>query len=335
MKSFKFIPPAILLLLIHVGCNDSKEITVGFLMESFNSARWTSDREHFENRITELKGKSIFKFSDGNDATQYQQAIELIDQGVDVLVIVSVNSNTSASIVREAHKKNIKVIAYDRFIINTELDYFVGFDNEYTGFLQASYALKEKPTGNYILIEGDKSDANAIYIENGQMKVLKESIANGQVKILYKAFAEGWSLTESAHEVEKVIKLTNVNFDAVLCANDRTALGAITKLKEYGLEKDVVTTGLDAELAACQRIYKGEQSMTVYSPIKELATTAANLAMDIASGKKPNYEFSSRYNGRVDVPIIILKPISVDKSNLESTVVKDGVYTKEQVEAVQ
>jgi len=327
-----------ILLIVLIGltqnsCNKSNGITVGFLMENYSSARWTRDRKQFEDRITELNGKTIVKTSDGNDATQYQQAMELIDQGVDVLVIVSVNANTSAAIVREAHKKNIKVIAYDRFIYNSDLDYYVGFDNEYTGILQAQYAKDKKPSGNYILIEGDRSDGNATNIYNGQIKVLKELISSGQVKVLYKVFINGWSAEGAAHEIEKVIKLSNSDIDVVLAANDGTASGVINKLNEYKLDKNVIVTGLDAELAACQRIFKGKQSMTVYSPIKDLAISSANLAMDIANKRKPKAEFVYINNGRVEVPCIILKPIAIDVSNLESTVIKDGVYTKEQIEA--
>ncbi len=335
MKTKKIFPVLFVLFSVFSGCeNSGNEVTIGFLMENYNSTRWTQDRKHFEERIKELKGKTIVKYSDGSDVIQYQQAIEMIDQGVNVLVIVSANRNTSAAIVREAHKKGIKVIAYDRFISNSNLDYFIGFDSEHTGILQAKYALERKPKGNYVLIGGDSGDANAVYIRNGQLKTLEEKLADGQIKILFKANVDEWNPIEAAFNIEKVINLSPENIDAVLVANDGMAMGVISKLREYNLDKDVITTGLDAELAACQRIYRGEQSMTVYSPIKNLAIAAADLAMDLALSKNPKYEFVYRNNGRVEVPSIILKPISVDKNNLESSVIKDGVYTLDQIQNV-
>jgi D-xylose transport system substrate-binding protein len=328
----KIIPFYFLILaMILTSCNKSNEITIGFLMESYSSARWATDKKIFEERIAELNGKVIVKTSDGNESTQYIQAMELIEQGVDVLVVVASNVNTAASIVREAHKKNIKVIAYDRIILNCELDYFVGFDNVHTGKLQAMYALNHKPKGNYVIICGDKGDMNARYIETGQMEELKPKIENGDIEILYRVFVDGWSPDEAKNELERVIKLSDKNIDAVLCANDGTASGAIEALEKFGLGDQVIITGLDAELAACKRILQGKQSMTVYTPIKNLAGTAASLAMDLATHKSLNYEFSTKNNGRGEVKSIILKPLTIDKSNMESIIVNEGIYKKEEI----
>jgi D-xylose ABC transporter substrate-binding protein len=289
------------------------------------------DKKYFEETIQKDNGTVIFKTSDGNASTQFQQAMELIDKGVDVLVIVASNVNLAASIVREAHKKNIQVIAYDRMIRNCDLDFFVGFDNIYTGRLQAEYALKYKPGGNYVIIGGDFNDMNAQYIDSGQNETLRGKIASGEIKILYKVFIDGWSPSEAEHETEQVIKLSGNKIDAVLTANDGTASGAIKALNKYKLLNNVIVTGLDAELDACIRIAEGKQSMTVYPPIKELATNAAQLAINLARKQSMNIKFTSKNNGRIDVPALVFITISVDKSNLESTVIKDGVFKKEEI----
>ena len=44
----------------------------------------------------------------------------------------------------------------------------------------------------------------------------------------------------------------------------------------------VYVTGQDAELAADQRIVEGTQAMTIYKPLKNLATRAAELAVKMA-----------------------------------------------------
>ena len=327
----KIIYTITLSLFVMVSCNTSDDITIGLLMESYSSARWATDKRIFEERIAELNGKVIVKTSDGNESTQYLQAMELIEQGVDVLVVVARNVNTAASIVREAHNKNIKVIAYDRMILNCDLDYFVGFDNMHTGKLQALYAIQHKPQGNYVIICGDNSDINARYIESGQMEELGPKIQNGDINILYKVFVDGWSPIEAKNEVERVIRLSGKQIDVILCSNDGTASGAIDALKKYGADNQIIITGLDAELEACKRIIKGEQSMTVYTPIKNLAYTAASLAIDIAGNKSLDYEFSERNNGRNNIKAIILKPLAVDKSNLESIIINEGIYKKEEI----
>lgn len=312
-----------------ISCKEQKGTTVGLLMESFGAARWEIDRKYFEQSVKELGGNVITKMSDGTDATQYAQAIELIEQGVDVIVIVAANVNSAAAIVREAHHENIKVIAYDRLIKNSELDYFVGLNVAQIGEFQARYALERKPQGNYVIIGGDKSDDNAIVLMNGQKEILKEKVGKGDINILYKGYTSGWSAKEAAYEVEQVIKLSGKNIDAVITSNDGMAGGVIEALNKYDIQNAIVT-GLDAELAACRRINKGEQSMTVYQPYKKIATAAAELAVKVAKKDKLDYSFSYRDNGRIKVPSIILEPILIDKNNLKQ-VIEDGIYTEDEI----
>ena len=308
----------------------SDKIKVGFLMESFSANRWVFDRKFFEEKIKELGAEVITKTSDGNDATQLAQALELIDEGVDIIVIVATNVNSAAAIVREAHKMGVKVIAYDRLILNSEVDYFVGLDAQQIGRLQAQYAINKKPTGNYILLEGDKADLNAINIEIGQKQGLEDKIKSGDINLLYQVFANNWSPDEASYEIEKVIKLTDKQIDVILAANDGTANGAIKALKKHGLGGNVIVTGLDADLSACQRIVNDEQTMTVYTPIKQVAYTSAELAIKVVKNQNLDYEFVTKNNGRIDVPSIILNSIALDKSNLNK-IIEDGIHAKEDI----
>ena len=98
-------------------------------------------------------------------------------------------------------------------------------------------------------------------------------------------------------------------------------------LRGAGLGYKVIVTGQDADLAACQRIARGTQSMTVYKPLKNLAVVAAKIAVNVAKGE-PVPAANSLDNGARQVPTIFQKVISVDKDNLMSTVVADGFHTE-------
>lgn len=70
--------------------------------------------------------------------------------------------------------------------------------------------------------------------------------------------------------------------------------------------------------------------MTVYKPVSKLAVRSAEAAVSLA--KKEKIETNGKINnGKIDVPSILLEPISVDKSNLDATVIKDGFHKKEDV----
>jgi D-xylose transport system substrate-binding protein len=119
--------------------------------------------------------------------------------------------------------------------------------------------------------------------------------------------------------------------DAVVVSNDGMAGGVIQALSEQKLAGKVLVTGQDADLAACQRIVQGTQSMTVYKPLSLLANRAAEVAVLLAE-KKPITDATTKLNnGKIDVPSILLKTTEVDKTNLDSTVIADGFQKKDDV----
>ena len=92
----------------------------------------------------------------------------------------------------------------------------------------------------------------------------------------------------------------------------------------------LLVTGQDAELVACQRIVQGTQSMTVYKPVRNLATKVAGFAVRLALGK-PIMVNAELDNGKIKVPSVLLDIVSVTKDNMMATVIKDGFQKYEDV----
>jgi D-xylose transport system substrate-binding protein len=88
---------------------------------------------------------------------------------------------------------------------------------------------------------------------------------------------------------------------------------------------------MDADLAACQRVAEGSQSMTVYKPITVISQKAAELAILLAKNAALPADLRKVNNGKKDVSAVLLKPIQVDKANLDSTIIKDGFHKKADV----
>ena len=70
--------------------------------------------------------------------------------------------------------------------------------------------------------------------------------------------------------------------------------------------------------------------MTVYNPIKNLATVAAELACQFAKGK-PIIANGIVPNGQKDVPSVLLPTIVVHRGNMRETVIKDGFHSEADV----
>ncbi len=314
-----------------VSCQSQNKVKIGFLFPNMVSDRYVKEKAYFSKKIGELGGEALIASADNDDQIQIQQAKELIDQGAKVLVVNSVNLNTAAAIVRNAHDKGVKVIAYDRLIRNCDLDYFLTFDNEKVGKLMADYVTKIKPDGNYILLGGDKGDQNAVWVKGGQRDALTPFINSGKIKIVYDNYIEDWSGDNARAEMKKYLDLSVQTPDAILSAFDGMSTGVIDLLKEYNLAGQVLITGQDAELAACRNIVKGYQAMTVYKSVRKLAEKAAELSVKLVKKESISEADKKINNGQIDVSTIFLDPVVVDKSNLKSTVIADGFQSEKEI----
>jgi D-xylose transport system substrate-binding protein len=309
---------------------DGDKIVIGLSMATLKEERWQRDKELFEAKVKELGAEVKTLAANGDDAVQLSQAEQLISEGVDVLVVIPHNAEASAPIVDKAHKEGIPVIAYDRLIKNADVDYYVSFDNVRVGEMQAQAIVEKAPKGNYVYIGGADTDNNAHLFRQGAMNVLKPLEEKGDIKIVYDQFSKDWKPEEALKNMENALTANKNNIQAVVAANDGTAGGVIQALAAQGLAGKVPVSGQDADLAALQRIVEGTQTMTVYKPIKAIATKAAEMAVALAKGEKieTNQTVS---NGKIDVPSVLLDPIAVTKENVLDTVIKDGYHKLEDV----
>jgi D-xylose transport system substrate-binding protein len=294
---------------------------IGLLMDSYVIDRWRTDQSLFMERVKELGGKCLVEVPHGNPDEQVRLGKKLIAEGVNVLVIVPTDAEKAAIIVEAAKAAKIPVISYDRMIASNDVSLYISYDGTKVGNLQAQYAKDRVPTGNYMLINGPKYDINSIYFRNGQLDVLKNDVESGKIKIIADFILEDWSELEAIMKVEEFLSMNNVRPDAIIAANDALATGALEVLPDELIGK-IVITGMDAEKAALKNIVSGNQSMTVYKPIKPLAYQAAENAIKLAKGQKIGG--AKLKSGEFEVNAILLEPIVVDKSNIKETIMKDG-----------
>lgn len=303
-----------------------RPIVIGLSLDTVREERWQRDRDQFVAHAESLGAKVLVQVANNDDARQNAQAENLLTQGVDVLVVAPHNSESAATIVAAAHRAGVPVIAYDRLINQCDLDLYISFDNFRVGEMQAEYALAKKPKGNYVLIAGAPTDNNAHLYHEGQMKVLQPAIDRGDLRVVGDQWANDWQPVEALKIMENALTRNHNRVDAVVVSNDGLAGGAIQALAEQKLAGQVVVTGQDAELAACQRIVSGSQSMTVYKPIRALAARGAEVAILLARKQPVPDATRTLNNGRKDVPAILIPPVAVDKDNLAGTVIADGFH---------
>lgn len=330
MKLKKTLLSVALILGCMSGISNAKDLTIGMSIDDLRLERWQKDSSIFSKKAKELGAKVFVQSANGDDAVQISQIENMINRNVDVLVIIPHNADVLSNVIEEASRSGIKVLAYDRLINNANIDFYVSFDNEKVGELQAASLVKLKPTGNYFLMGGSPVDNNAKLFRKGQMKVIQPLVDKGDIKIVGDQWVDSWLPEKALQIMENALTANNNKIDAVVASNDATAGGAVQALQAQGLAGKVVISGQDADLAGIKRIVAGTQTMTVYKPITKLATTAAEIAVKLGKDEKVENN-AVLNNGLKDVPSYLLTPIVVTKDNIDETVIKDGFHTKESV----
>ena len=343
MQMGKFLrraaPLALAAALLLTGCrqgtpsssfSEDGRLLVGFSMATLKEDRWLRDRDIFSAKAKQ-EGIDVLVSNANNDADrQYEQVTDMVEQGVDVLVIAPHDCDNSARCVALAKRAGIPVISYDRLVKNADVDVYISFDNYKVGELQGKAILDAVPEGGYILLNGSEDDSNSRMYHQGCMDQLQPAVDTGQVQIVAETWVQDWRRETAFSFVADALKEKGGSVGAVVAANDSLAWAAIDALSEARLTDQVKVVGHDADLAACQRIVVGTQLMTVYKPIPNLVDRTIEACKTLAAGKKIECE-KTIDDGTYQVPYLMIDVIGVTKDNIDETIIKDGFHLKEDV----
>src|SRR5438552_4384165 len=160
------------LVLIGAGCGGgggSNGGTIALLLPENHTPRYeAADRPDFEAKVKSLCSdcKILYSNATQDAAKQQNQADAALTQGAKVLVVDAVDAGSAASIVSKAKAQKVPVVSYDRLITNSDVDYYVSYDNTRVGKLQGDTLIKGlkavgHPTGPVVMTAGDPADNNA------------------------------------------------------------------------------------------------------------------------------------------------------------------------------
>ena len=307
-------------------------IKIGLLLPESKTTRYEQfDKPLIMAKIQALApGATVDYYNASQDATTQQQQVDTaLTKGDKVLILDAVDSKSIQSSVQKAHDAGVKVVAYDR-LAQGPVDSYVSFDNHKVGELQGT-ALVAALGGagkQIVMINGSPTDPNA-----AEFKAGAHSVLDGKVKIGREYDTPQWDPNTANSEMSGAISaLGGATINGVYSANDGMAAGIATALKSASLA--VPLTGQDAQLDGIQRIVGGTQTMTIYKPYKPEADSAATMAVDFANGKSLPSDVvptTAKSGSGQSVPSNLIAPTAVDKTNIKTTVVQDGLYTVAQI----
>jgi D-xylose transport system substrate-binding protein len=316
-----------------VPTTPTKVIHIGLSLDTLAEARWAKDRD-LMTQDAQAKGASVVTLvANNDDNTQIAQIQNFIAQKMDVIIIIAHNAQALSDVIDQAHKAGIKIIAYDRMILNSNPDLYVSFDSVKVGEFAAQYVMaavsRTVAVPNVVFIGGSPTDHNATLVRDGAMSVLDPLVKAGKAKLVFDQYTDDWNPTIAYGNLEVLLN-KGEKVDAIVSSNDGMATGVVKALAERGLAGKVPVSGQDADLTAVKRLVDGTQAVTLYKPIASEAERAIEGAIDLATGKTPQTN-GVMSNGKIDVPSYLINPIPVTKDTIKTTVIKDGFYSSKDV----
>jgi D-xylose transport system substrate-binding protein len=317
------------------GTTKTKTPYVGVILpDSKSSARWeTADRKYLTEAFTAAGVKYDIQNAQG-DKNQFQTiADQMLTEGVNVLMIVNLDSGTGAAVLSKAKKQGVATIDYDRLTLGGSADYYVSFDGVKVGELQGQGLVKcltdmnaQKPV--IAELNGSPTDNNATLFKTGYDSVLKPKYDAGDYTKGPDQSVPDWDNTQAGTIFEQMMTSTGGKINGVLAANDGLGNAVIAVLKKNHLNGKIPVTGQDATVQGLQNILAGDQCMTVYKAIKKEADESSKLAIALAKGQHPTTTQTARDTQlNKDVPAVLAIPVAIYKNNIMD-VINDGYVSK-------
>ena len=318
------------------------------LPDTTSSARYVAFDAPYLKKAFDLAGYSSSNYKIDNAQGQEQQELSLaqadITAGATVLIMDPISSSVGSQIQAYAQSHGVKVISYDRATFTGTQTFYVSFDNVQVGkligkgFTDCVTAWNVKSPKVFQLNGGENSDPNAVSFAQGYNQViwndpttpLTAGKTNSQgYTLIGDQVATDWKNDVGATIFQQQFT-AHPTINATVEANDGLGNAVIQVLKNKGIKaKTIPTTGQDATLDGMVNVLTDYQCGSVYKAIYLEAQDAVALATVLRAGATPP---TALVNGTTtppsgvtgnQQPASLLTPVWVDKSNMESTVIKD------------
>ncbi|MFM2077424.1 MAG: D-xylose transporter substrate-binding protein, partial [Actinomycetota bacterium] len=303
---------------------------VGVSWNNYQEERWAKwDEPAIKAAIEAGGGTYISNDAKSSAETQASNLENLISQGAKALIVLAQDGTAIKPAVASAISGGVPVIAYDRLIEDPKALY-ITFDNKLVGHMQAQAVFDKVPKGNYVIIKGNKADANADFLRAGMEEVIGAAVKSGDIKIVGETYTDNWDPAKAQTEMEQFLTSSSNKVDAVLAENDGMAGGAIAALEAQGLAGKVPVSGQDGDSAALNRVALGTQTVDVWKDARALGKAAGDAAIALckdADASKVTGASPFTTPGGNSLATILLTPIPVTQDNL-NVVLDAGWITK-------
>jgi putative multiple sugar transport system substrate-binding protein len=330
----------------------SKKIPIGVSMPTKELQRWNQDGANMKEQLEKAGYKVDLQYANNDIAMQTSQIENMVTKGNKILVIASIDGSALKAVLDQAKRKGVKVIAYDRLIMNSDaVSYYATFDNYKVGTIQGNFLVdklnlknRTKADPAYIeLFTGSPDDNNINFFFGGAMDILKPYIDKGVLVVpsgqttKAQCATLNWSTEEAQKRMENLITAQGYGpngkrLDAVYSSNDSCAMGITNALVAAGYTKAnfPIITGQDCDKPSVKNMLAGTQAMSIFKDTRTLAAKVVGMVDALMQGKKPEINDTKTYNnGTGIVPSYLCDPVFATVDNYKTLLIDSGYYKAE------
>jgi len=259
------------------AANGNVSYKIGFSISTLNNPFFVTLSEGAKANAQE-QGADISIVDAQDDASKQASDVEdLIQQGVDLILINPVDSSAVGSAVESANAAGIPVITVDRSAESGEVVSHIASDNVAGGVLAGEYLLElVGENGKVAMLEGVAGSSAARDRGEGFLKAVE-----GKVEIV-SSLTANFDRGEGLTVMENMLQ-ANPEIQGVFAQNDEMALGALEAIEASG--KKIQVIGFDATDDALVKVEEGKLAATVAQKPEEIGKVAIETAISYLSGE--------------------------------------------------
>lgn len=257
---------------------NKKEFTIGFSVSTLNNPFFVSLKKGIEKEAKKRGMKVIIVDAQNDSSKQTSDVEDLIQQGVDALLINPTDSSAISTAVESANAVGVPVVTIDRSAEQGKVETLVASDNVKGGEMAAAFIADKLGKGAKVAELEGVPGASATRERGSGF----HNIADQKLQVVTKQSAD-FDRTKGLTVMENLLQ-GHPDIQAVFAHNDEMALGALEAINSSG--KDILVIGFDGNKDALASIKDGKLSATVAQQPELIGKLATEAADDILHGKK-------------------------------------------------
>ncbi|MHC1787815.1 MAG: substrate-binding domain-containing protein [Christensenellales bacterium] len=259
----------------------AEEITIGVLLSDTSNTFFVTMQKAIEAKAAELGAKTIVLNGANDSAKDVTNMENLLSAGVDIVLYNPVDSDAAAAVAQMAIDQKVQIISIDRGVNGAQVVSHIASDNVYGGRI-ATEKLIELIGGKGVLAEIQGMAGASAANDRHQGFLDAVAAAGAGIQVADSQIGD-WDTTKAMGIMENMLT-AHPEIQAVFCANDNMAIGAVQAVQQMG-RKDIFIIGFDAEQVALDAIQEGTLFGTIQQQPALMGELGVQTALDYLAGK--------------------------------------------------